>query len=238
MALHIHYKVRDKEEAWITVHGAKVLVKEGKIVAGAGGKLNGKKEGSSSASKGSSSQASTSSVFGKEVHAAVKSKFSAKEKSAIASYSSDKTDPKKGQFKPAYQEINQNLRNGANPPAHLKKTVAQMDEVFASASTEKAIKVYRGLDDDFANQLSEGASFTDGGFVSTTSEKSIASEFSGKSKTVMEINVPKGSKAISVAGVSEYENEQEVLLNRGGSFKVTGISEADGKRIVHVEYAG
>lgn len=176
-------------------------------------------------------------VSGEAAHKAMKNKFSAKEVKSITDYSSDATNPKEGRFKPMYQAVNQGLRGNTELSPDAQAATRALDDTFKDASTSEPVEVYRGLEDAFADQLELGSSFKDKGFVSTSSNPRVASDFAAGKKTVLKINVPKGSKAISVAGQSAYPDEEEILLNRGGSFKVTDITtDAKGVKTVHVEY--
>lgn len=214
-------------DKWVTAEktGAHILLGEGgEVKAGMGGKFNGKHI---SEAKGKEQPKGTA------AHAVAKSSFSDAEKSAIKAYSSDK-----GMI-PAYKEINTGLRSDSEVPDEHKQTVADLDAAFSTAIAKESFKVYRGVSVEFAEKLSKGKAFVDKAFSSTTSDKNIAKEFSGKRGVVMEISVPKGAKALSLKDVSQYPEEKEVLLNRGGKYKVKGESIDDsGNKVLHVEYVG
>jgi hypothetical protein len=82
------------------------------------------------------------------------------------------------------------------------------------------VTAYRFVKDEFADRLKPGVEFEDKGFTSTTINEEVAQhhaaliKMSGKT---LRIHIPKGAKATAVQGSSEYE----VILQRGGKFRVT-----------------
>lgn len=132
-----------------------------------------------------------------------------------------------------YQDLNSRLRKGKGASKGDAEDLKQMDKVFERASTKEPINVYRGVSPEMVAKLKPGATFTDGGFSSTTASRDIAegySSFGGPGGAVMEIKVPKGSKAVSLKDTSSFggsssstRSEEEILLNRGGKFKVVEV---------------
>jgi hypothetical protein len=150
-----------------------------------------------------------------------------------------------------YLGVNKALRTGSSMSKEDRKAVKLMDDAFSRASTTQDIQVFRGVGptdmDRFAN-LKPGDSYKDDAFLSTSTDEDTADNFvRGDSPTMLNIKVPKGSKAISVDSLSQFKkgghavrSEEEILLNRGGSYRVVSITPARrGKpRIVNVEYQG
>lgn len=171
---------------------------------------------------------------GEAAHKAVKHDLDAMEVMGLKTYSADA-----GREVPYYKEINNDLRSGKPLGAAAAGITRNLDHTFASAKTTEPIEVYRGLDGAFAAQLEKGTTFKDDGFTSTTSSESRGKSFAGgKGAVLMKISVPAGSKAISLSDVSEYPEEQEILLNRGGTYKVTDVTtDANGVKTLHVEYS-
>lgn len=147
--------------------------------------------------------------------------------------------------------INGGLRNGKLSERD-KKIVKHLDEVISSAKPTKAdTTVYRGItaDSDFAKKLAsakEGEVISDKAFMSTSVNKSKALEYArdagdagskkGKSGgVVMEINVPKGTKTINLSGESDVNSNEEVILGRGTSVKVTSVTKKGGETHVKVD---
>lgn len=170
-------------------------------------------------------------VTGPAAHKAVKHDLDAMEVMGLKTYSSDNG---KTSF---YKEINNDLRSGKELSPTAANITRNLDQTFASAETTEPIEVYRGLDGKFAASLTKGASFVDNGFASTTSSDKVAKSFAGgDDAVVMKISVPKGSKAVSMGNVSDYPEEQEILLNRGGTYTIKNITVENGVKTIHVEY--
>ena len=76
-------------------------------------------------------------------------------------------------------------------------------------------------------------SYTDKGFMSTSTDASSAEGFGGNNNIVLQLKVPKGTKGIdldanrSVYSTNQYE--KEVLLTRGLTYKVGNFFVKDGK---------
>lgn len=148
-----------------------------------------------------------------------------------------------------YINVNQALRKGKPVPKEDRAEMKLVEEAFSKARTTEPLEVYRGIgpsDQDMFAGLKVGDSFQDKGYTSTSTDKDTADNFSrGDNPTIMQIQVPKGSKAISVDSMSVFKkgghavrSENEILLNRGGSFKVVSIKpgKRGQPRIVTVEY--
>jgi hypothetical protein len=75
----------------------------------------------------------------------------------------------------------------------------------------------------------------DKGFVSTSSDETRAIGF-GRSRdsTILQIHVPKGSKAMSVKELSGFAAEEEILLNKESKFRI--LKKVGNK--LHVELIG
>ena len=183
--------------------------------------------------------AETKPVKGKAAHkAAVPQGLDQSHKDAIKEYTGN-----------MYTTVNQALRKGKPVPAADRKEMKLVDEAFSKAKTTEPMEVYRGIgpmDADRFAGLKVGDTFEDKAFVSTSTDKDTADNFSrGDNPTIMHIQVPKGSKAISVDSMSVFRkgghatrSENEILLNRGGTFKVLSIKpgKRGQPRIINVEY--
>lgn len=138
----------------------------------------------------------------------------------------------------AYENINGYLRGtgtskyGKPPIEEVNDYINRMDEVFdKSPRTPEALKVFRGVNRDVLKDLEAGDVFRDDGFVSTSVDTDGA--FAGAR---LEIRVPKGSRAVYVAQISDVGGEHELLLDRSSRFKVldlkTSYSPTTGERVV------
>lgn len=245
-------------DKWITLpkSGEHVLLGEGgEVKAGMGGKFTGKtisqvKENKSkqappataktaattTATKEQPKPAATAkSLTGSKAHQAAKAgNLSQAETSALKNYTGS-----------MYVDLNSRLRNDKPPAKADKKDFEQMQKAFASAATSDPINVFRGVNGaQFAN-LKPGESFTDKAYTSTSTNKDTANVFSGygDSQAILNIEVPKGSRAISAESFSAFKGnngkgEGEIILDRNGKYEVTKVDPpTKGKpRVIHVKY--
>lgn len=160
---------------------------------------------------------------------------------ASAALSPRQTEAFKNYCGAMFRDVNPRLRSGKPVAREDAADLREMDRAFATAATKEAMTLYRGVGGDFATALIAGASFRDGAFVSASSSKQSAENFRrGDGSAMMEIRVPKGSKAISVRDLSQFgKSEKEILLNRGGRFRV--VERVNGTRTqptkIVVEYS-
>ena len=89
---------------------------------------------------------------------------------------------------------------------------------FRVKSEDKELK-QRDVD-EIADKL-VGEVFTDDGFMSTDTAPDLLPV--GDSAVVMNIYAPKGTKAMYVAPISEVPGERETIVQRGTSYRVTGV---------------
>jgi len=149
-----------------------------------------------------------------------------------------------------YQSVNKALRAGKNIPAADRKEMKLVEQAFDKAKTTEPLEVYRGVgatEMDMFKDLKVGESFEDRGYGSTSTDKDTADNFSrGDNPTILKIQVPKGSKAISVDSLSVFKkgghatrSENEILLNKDAKYKVVDIKpgKRGQPRIITVEYS-
>jgi hypothetical protein len=133
-----------------------------------------------------------------------------------------------------YNEINTYLRD---PTKYLsrdsKEDIQQLDNVFNKVSIPDDIVVYSGLrripkdiNLNIIGNIFPIPEFTSSSMIPTTSYGFAQSGY------MLEIEVPKGSKALYIgSGVST--NEKEVLINRGSTYEVIGSPEI---KTIHNEF--
>lgn len=147
---------------------------------------------------------------------------------ALEIYTSDK-----------YKEVNNTLRDGTlNPQSSgvtdIDITVDDLDRLIGQSNkTSATVEVFRGIKG--TNSLSDlkvGQGFTDKAYTSTTLDPRLAltSFSSPRSGKILRITVPKGTKGIYVPDWfgakderAQTKKEQEFILPRGSSFRVTNI---------------
>jgi len=99
-----------------------------------------------------------------------------------------------------------------------KQKILNIDSLFDMIDPiTEPITLYRGV------RLQE---FTkeDFGFISTSYNIQKALSYTSFNCCLMEINVPVGTKCIFLESISNYEDEQEVLLPRNGKFVLTSVA--------------
>jgi hypothetical protein len=83
---------------------------------------------------------------------------------------------------------------------------------------ETSLTVYRGID----TKSPEDMQINNLSFISTTYNKKVTYNFTGKCCIII-LTIPVGSKVLFLESISKYPTEREVLLDRGGSFAITGV---------------
>lgn len=125
----------------------------------------------------------------------------------------------------------------------------RMDHAFSKMPPVKEqLTLYRGMNAPLAVQEPAaliGASFEDKGFTSTSRSKAVAKTFVGGG-VLVEITTKPGAKALNVAklaragssaALANARKEQEVLLDRGGKFTVTGYRSENKILVLEVVHA-
>ena len=129
---------------------------------------------------------------------------------------------------PVYERINMGLRDGAELRVSDKKIVTSLDKVIDDNPVRVDGVVYRAMvqhrGEPTLPELKVGEVFADKGFVSTSTDWTTGSDFQSYGSLdhkMMQIRVPKGSKALAINGLlKEGPSEHEVILPRGSKFKV------------------
>jgi len=104
------------------------------------------------------------------------------------------------------------------------KKVKALDNAMKKSVLKSPLTVYHGMGDKEGEMFGDkgaGSTFTNSAFMSTSTRKTIASNFSRSEKSkrrILVIDLPAGSNAIAY-GDTKYESE--VLLPRNSSFTIT-----------------
>lgn len=126
-----------------------------------------------------------------------------------------------------HKAINKYLRTGIVTTENVKAQVKAIDAAIAgSTPIASSMTVYRGmrLPADFTPVV--GQTFTDNGFVSTSTNRGEALLFASAGGGSMsdlvpveaQIHIPGGTPYLDIAGY-----EEEILLGRGATFKITSV---------------
>ena len=112
------------------------------------------------------------------------------------------------------------LRSGEPISADDKLQLDNIDSIFAAIPPlEQSLTVFRGI----IAQRHEQFQLNNRSFISTSYDKEPAHMFIGDSCCLLLITIPVGSKVICMESISQYNYEREILLDRGGSFIITGV---------------
>lgn len=133
-----------------------------------------------------------------------------------------------------YQAVNRGLRDGSGNCSICGK----LDDAIGKSEVSKDVQVFRGasLPDHVLSSLTPGSTFTDKGYVSTSLDHSVASNFSGKG-AVFSIHVPKGSNGIFASHYTDND-EKELLLPRGSKFRIDSVTKHGGRTYINATHLG
>jgi len=143
---------------------------------------------------------------------------------------------------------NYNLRKGSELTDENNLMGRLINDSFDRLPDNKDV-VYRGLNfnskksyDDFKDSVSEGKTFQDKGFMSSSIDKSILDSYSKSgNKYGVQLTINGGGKDISSISVHD---ESEVLFKNGSKFRISKISEDDNSvgnydsRVLKIELDG
>lgn len=134
------------------------------------------------------------------------------------------------EFGPTVEEVNTGLRNGDLSPELMEEVVLPLDSAMAKSRLTEDTELDRGLfevEDVFpggAGRDLTGEEWTEPAFSSTTRDRNEAESFAygGQNPAVLRITARAGTPAVDM-----YGQEEEILLARGLTFKVTADRGVD-----------
>lgn len=147
-----------------------------------------------------------------------------------------------------FRAINTILRKGDGPEVEstvghytlqdAKKKIPLIDRAFKRPTSKLGdnMILHRAMNwSDFGDKVARGeigvgSSWTDKGFTSTAATKG-----GWGGNVQMRIRAPKGISALHINGKSAHPAEEEVLLNRGTSFRILSLRKSGDKWEVEVE---
>ena len=257
-------KYDERTMRWITIHDETgrphhimISKEDGTILAGMGGEHNGKKvkdvfkDYDETKHKGfDKKDALTGEAIHYECSLEDHAKLSWEEKKHIIDYS--------GQM---YADVNECLRNyemymlsaeeedGEEDPlvGYSGMTVSELVEyadVISGAlkkhKTPKPIITYRGISDEYVDMIEDdleiGNKLYDLGFASTSSDVKVAERFCDDGY-LMEVHIPKNSRAASIDSLSNFSgDEKEVLIDKGACFTIKDVDKKVKKIIVELSH--
>ncbi|MBN3949367.1 MAG: hypothetical protein HWQ38_24055 [Nostoc sp. NMS7] len=146
-----------------------------------------------------------------------------------------------------YGQMNDSLRNGSDALKPNIRKIVESHIKMTNAALENMPKyegsVYRGamLPNEVLSQYKVGNTVKEKAFVSTTTNKEVASDFASTDSTV-EGYTPvlyeiKSKKGVSIKDFSIIPKEDEVLFKSGSSFKVSKIEKKNGQVKIYMDEA-
>lgn len=129
-----------------------------------------------------------------------------------------------------YVPLNQGLRKKETLRTAEEQVMRALDEAFErNQRTSEVMQLFRAAGEEFANvvdTLKVGDDVVDPGFVSTSFDERTARDFlsnnQGSNKVLVEIVLPKDSRAIQTEKYNPFKGENETLLPRDTKFRYLG----------------
>lgn len=129
-----------------------------------------------------------------------------------------------------YVPLNQGLRKKETLRTAEEQVMRALDEAFErNQRTTEVMQLFRAAGEEFANvvdTLKVGEDVVDPGFVSTSFDERTARDFlsnnQGSNKVLVEIVLPKDSRAIQTEKYNPFKGENETLLPRDTKFRYLG----------------
>lgn len=139
----------------------------------------------------------------------------------------------------AYKGINNGLRGKGELSAEQQRTIDQLDSALSQNSLDRPTVLYRGmkLNDDLRGQLTEGATFTDSAYTSTSLDQANPDRFDGAPETgaVMRIQAPAGQNGLAASELTEYPEEHEFILPRDTQYRITSVRRDPGTGQTYID---
>ena len=119
----------------------------------------------------------------------------------------------------------------ARTKAYTRKFTKEMDQMMDQSLVPEDVRVVRALGADSFGGIEKlkalvGEVYEDKGYMSTSlAEKVSSSIYNVKDAVEMQITVPKGSRAIYMAGESYLRSERELLLDRKTKLSIKSVTQ-------------
>ena len=139
-----------------------------------------------------------------------------------------------------YTSLNKNLRRKLPLTVEQQSVVRNLDYLFSILNpVGQPVTLYRGV----RARSIEGGEIKDDGYISASTNFNTALSFASLTEKccILVISVPASAKLLSVSILSQYPQEDEMLLERGSSFVIrrvedTTIQGGIEMRLLHVDY--
>jgi len=134
-----------------------------------------------------------------------------------------------------FRRINDYLRSGhvdtSTALVHPRTLVQSLDSALAKSQLQQDVVVYRGYGRGL--NLAPGKVWHEKGYLSTTSEFSVADDFGGE---ILEIHVPKGKQEIHMGKAIRKGGEKELLFGRDSRLIISEETKVINGTTVRVAY--
>jgi ADP-ribosyltransferase exoenzyme len=136
-----------------------------------------------------------------------------------------------------YKEINGALRGKASP-AETMEHVARLDDAIGAQRLNAPMTAYRGVygpQKKILDDLNEGDSFHNAGYVATTLDPRRATHYGGKNDpgAILAFHLPEGASGLYTSHPDAgawSEAEREMLLPHGQQYKITHVENIGAPR--------
>ena len=146
--------------------------------------------------------------------------------------------------------VNYRLRNGELPKGKedrrekIDRVIASLDAIARPIDTNLVVyrgSSVRGIREQFDKGTLNGTIINDKGFISTSTNKSIATIFQRSSQkkgkvdaAAFNIRIPKGTSVVYANPNGSYQ-QNEIIINRGSSLRITGSRIENGVFVIDAE---
>lgn len=125
-----------------------------------------------------------------------------------------------------YININNSLRGMETLTPENQATAEAIKSALDNSALSQDMTLYRGTSTETLGALQDlsvdelvGKTFTEQGFMSTSTNSAVAEGFSGNMQ--MTIEAAEGAQALNISSISQYATEEEVLFNAGQEMLIT-----------------
>ena len=160
-----------------------------------------------------------------ESHDRWKKSSTGQERQAIGRYTNDII----------YTQVNGSLRGKIPASDKITTLITHLDQAISKSAVPETLVMYRGITNVNFDKIGIGGAFLDKAYSSITAKLATAKKFAaGKKSTLLSITIPKGAKGLYLNGLSQFPDEQEVLLPRSSQYRIDRKESKGGRQILHV----
>lgn len=130
-------------------------------------------------------------------------------------------------------QINAALRGEETPTKETKQAILELESAIKKSSLDKAVTGFRMVSPAVRDALTKkiGGLIQDQGFMSVSDGGVIKEE---GATTKIQVVLPKGAEALRLGDLSQFKDENEILVQHGAKFKVDTARNNSGDGPAHV----